>query len=56
MSTEKKKHIANRQLDNALNDGLRFDEQLKAKRAAERAKSKQHEKKTASNNSAESKD
>ncbi len=56
MSTEKKKHIANRQPDNALNDGLRFDEQLKAKRAAERAKNKKLEEKKASNDSIGSKD
>jgi hypothetical protein len=43
MTEEKKKHIANRQPDNALNSGLRFDEELKAQKAAEAAKKKKLE-------------
>lgn len=36
----KKKHIANRHPANDLNDGIRFDEQLKAKKEAQAAKKK----------------
>lgn len=40
MMKEKKKHIANRHPADALNDGIRFDETLKAKKEAQDAKNK----------------